>query len=123
MKNTIKFGTLIMVVLITLLCVLILLILTFTTATTDKRMAERYADSVTEVYKLETLGQNWVREKINEADNTGLKEASVTIGEEGKRNLKIAIEPAKNGYKIVEWSLKPKELSKQGITNLFKGEQ
>lgn len=122
MKNTIKFGTLIMVVLITLLCVLILLILTFTTAATDKRMAERYANSVTEVYKLETLGQNWVRKKINEADKTGLQEASVTIGEEGKRNLRIVIEPDKNGYKIVEWSLKPQELSKQGITNLFKGE-
>lgn len=111
-----------MVVLITLLCVLILLILTFTTAATDKRMAERYANSVTEVYKLETLGQNWVRKKINEADKTGLQEASVTIGEEGKRNLRIVIEPDKNGYKIVEWSLKPQELSKQGITNLFKGE-
>ena len=145
MRNTVKFGTLMIVLLVTALCSLILMLLAFSTAAMDRRMTGRYALSVTEEYKFETYGQEWLAKadsalaKDPGADLTAVgapsdlksdfsvKESSegkydVCIGSVNGRHLSIRIVVDGSGrYTVTEWALTPRQLEKQAITDLYKG--
>lgn len=144
MKNTVKFGTLMIVILVTILCSLILMLLAFSTATMDRRMANRYALAVSDGYDIEALGQEWLANaddalaKDPQADlveagtepdgassfsivNDGSGTYAVKIGGSDERHLEIEINVDGSGkYEITKWALTSREIQKQKITDLFK---
>lgn len=122
MKNTVKFSTLMIVMLIAVLSSLVLVVLAFSTARADMQVANKYASSVQEAYKLEGQGQSWLAE-TDQALVSGENPAMETIiGDEEERHLEIALEANNGSYTITKWSLKPRSIQKQGLSNLFKGE-
>lgn len=144
MRNTVKFGTLMIVLLVTTLCSLILMLLAFSTSNMDSRMANRYAKSVTDEYDIESLGQEWLANvddalaadpqvdlvsadtepddaKSFNIESEGSGKYAVVIGETDDRHLDIEISVNSSGqYKITKWAMTTREIQKQKISGLFK---
>lgn len=111
---------------IVIVCILILSVLTVSTAAADKRLAEKYAQSVQSQYALEARAQEWLAEfdtKLKSGEISELK-AEKVIGSEDERHISIELDvnPQKREYRIVRWKLSAPEISGRGMSGLYTGE-
>ncbi|NLA69980.1 MAG: hypothetical protein GX852_02930 [Clostridiales bacterium] len=144
MKNTVKFGTLMTVLLLASLCSLILMLLTLSTSLMDRRISLRYSVAVTWEYNFESLGQEWLANVDDvlaanpnadlTAANTkpddnhsfsiesiGERKYRAQIGDSETKHLIIEIQVDDKGiYKVTKWAMEPQEIQKQTIKGLVK---
>ena len=105
----IRLGPLALLLAVIAICLTTLSILSFTTGQADLRLAQRYADTVTERYALEAEGQRYVA-AVNEgtAPGSGRAEISGALGslasETGALQLKYTLKKNSRGsYDIMAW--------------------
>ncbi len=113
MKQTpIKLGPLALLLTVISICLTMLSILSFTTARADMRLAEKYAETVSTRYELETEGQQYladVRGTVpviaadaladTEQDDSGI------VWKQFDRDgamLRVGVDPA-DGFRVVSW--------------------
>ena len=144
MKNTVKFGTLMTVLLLASLCSLILMLLTLSTSLMDRRISLRYSVAVTWEYNFESLGQEGLANVDDvlaanpnadlTAANTkpddnhsfsiesiGERKYRAQIGDSETKHLIIEIQVDDKGiYKVTKWAMEPQEIQKQTIKGLVK---
>ena len=144
MKNTVKFGTLMTVLLLASLCSLILMLLPLSTSLMDRRISLRYSVAVTWEYNFESLGQEWLANVDDvlaanpnadlTAANTkpddnhsfsiesiGERKYRAQIGDSETKHLIIEIQVDDKGiYKVTKWAMEPQEIQKQTIKGLVK---
>lgn len=111
----IKLGPLALLLTIISICLTTLAILTFTTAEADRRLAERYAQTVETRYKLESQGQEFLRDvdRAIKEKNThalvpyGTEEYNVyeKVIEDGDASLTVRIENDKGQSRILSWKM------------------
>ena len=110
MKRTnVKLGPLALILTVISICMAILAILSYTTAHADKRLAEKYADTITVRYQLEREGQKYIADNCGSIADGGTEILSDESGiiwhtiESGDDMLRIGIEPTDNGFRTVYW--------------------
>ena len=107
----VKLGPLALLLTVITICLSILSVLVLTTARADLRLAEKYAQTVSERYALESEGQQALREldgalrsggsPAGFASEDGLWRRTI---ERGGARLSIAVEPLGAGeWRIAEW--------------------
>ncbi len=125
MKNApIKLGPLALLLAVISICLTTLSILSFSTARADRRLAEKYAQTVTARYALEERGQTALAglamsDEGWEADGEGHLWQS--LEQDGAR-LRIGVEAdADGGYRVVAWVLDREWTQDTHIDNLWNG--
>ena len=110
-QTPVRLGPLALLLAVISICLTILSILSFATARADLRLAEKYAQTVSERYALESEGQQALREldgalrsggsPAGFASEDGLWRRTI---ERGGARLSIAVEPLGTGeWRIAEW--------------------
>ena len=102
-QTPVKLGPLALLLTVVSICLIILSILSYTTASADMRLAEKYAETVSQRYRLEVGGQKALRDFPagfeEDADGVCWK----VVEEDGVR-LRIGVEPeGTDGFRIVAW--------------------
>ena len=139
MKNTVKFGTLMTVLLIASLCSLILMLLTLSTSLMDRRISLRYSVAVTWEYNFESLGQEVVANvddvwqliqmltlpqqtqsqmiiTVFSIESIGERKYRAQIGDSETKHLIIEYRLTIRAYiKVTKWAMEPQEIQKQTI--------
>jgi hypothetical protein len=108
----IRLGPLALVLTVISICLTTLAILALSTARADLRLAERYAQTVTQSYALEVAGQTYLQE-ISEELQAGASLPSDTEEDgilrhtiqQGDASLHIALRLQENGYQIIQWQM------------------
>lgn len=121
-RTPIKLGPVALILTVISICLTTLSILTFSTAQADLRLAEKYADTVTERHALMDRGEIFLRDAANAAKNNVSWDTLPDVStdetgvswyetEDGEMKLTIGIVPDdEKGYEIVayritkEWS-------------------
>ncbi len=124
----VKLGPLALLLAVVAICLTILAILSFTTGQADLRLAQRYADTVTERYALEAEGQQYVA-IVNEgkAPESGQDEISGTLGslvqETGALHLDFVLKKnARGKYDITAWKFIRDWEEDTSLDNIWTGE-
>ena len=132
MNHTPKLGPLALLLTVISTCLTILSILSYTTAGADMRLAEKYADTVSERYALEIKGQELMKE-ADEALSSGEVPAGFSISDvnenefyadlkEGDLNLRIGVRTDGAGdYDIISWKYEHDWVQDTKIGNLWSG--
>lgn len=106
----IKLGPLALLLTVISICLTVLSILNFTTARADLRLAEKYAETVSERYALEAEGQELLRE-LEASDPALLDMTRDAAGvwhadlERDGAHLRLAVEKKGDGWQVVEWRM------------------
>ena len=111
----IKLGPLALLLTIISICLTTLAILTYTTAEADRRLAERYGQTVETRYKLESQGQEFLRD-VDRAIRDNNSPALVPykteaynvyekIIEDGDASLTVRIENDQRQSRILSWKM------------------
>jgi hypothetical protein len=111
----IKLGPLALLLTVISICLTTLSILTFTTASADMRLAQRFADTVSERYALEMKGQEFLaqaRASVSEGDTIFLMDlrrkadgSYENVIEEGDSHLTIGFTVAGQEVLVTTWQL------------------
>lgn len=125
MRNApIKLGPLALLLAVVSICLTTLSILSFSTARADRRLAERYAQTVTARYALEARGQEALAALPESAGDWETDEEGrlwQSLEQDGTR-LRIGLEPdAGGGYRVVAWVLEREWTQDTHIDNLWNG--
>ncbi len=126
MNHTPKLGPLALLLTVISICLTILSILSFTTAGADMRLAEKYADTVTERYALEARGQELLRDLDQGALPADFERAEdgetfVTTLKEGDMNLIIGVRLEDGSYDITSWKYEHDWVQNTDFGNLWTG--
>ena len=120
----IRLGPLALLLAVISICLTILAVLSFTPGQADLRLAQRYADTVTERYALEAEGQAFLADVCRGNDlQSGLPTVSETI--EGENGLSLHIElkqNARGSYGITAWKFLRDWEEHTDLDNIWTGE-
>ncbi len=111
----IKLGPLALLLTVISICLTTLAILTFTTAEADRRLADRYGQTVETRYRLERQGQEFLRD-LDAAIKSGNTSALAPFGtqeynvyektiEDGDASLTVRVKNEGGGMKILSWKM------------------
>ena len=128
----IKLGPLALLLTVISICLTTLSILTFTTARADRRLAEKYADTVTERYDLMNRGQEFLAyaetalaegTPLNALPGTYTDESGVAWyeEEEGDMRLTVGIAAGADGPEVVEYRVSKDWSEDLDLGNLWTG--
>ncbi len=132
MNHTPKLGPLALLLTVISICLTIMSILSYTTAGADMRLAEKYADTVSERYALEIKGQELL-ESADAVISSGGVPAGFSVSDtdgreyfadlkEGDLNLRIGIRTDGSGdYEIISWKYEHDWVQDTRIGNLWSG--
>ena len=121
----IKLGPLALLLTVISICLTVLAILSFTTARADLRLAERYAQTVTERCALEMAGQELLRE-LKDSDPGMLDMERDAKGvwwtdlEKDGAHLHIGVKKGPDGWQPVAWRM-DKDWEEDTDLNLWDG--
>ncbi|MBR5641886.1 MAG: hypothetical protein IKW92_07125 [Firmicutes bacterium] len=124
----IKLGPLALLLAVIAICLTILAFLSVTTGQADLRLAQRYADTVTERYALEAEGQQFFADVCEgRAPEAGRAEISGTLGsaaqETGQLRLDYTLKRnAKGTYDIAAWKFIRDWEEDTELDNIWTGE-
>ena len=124
----IKLGPLALLLAVIAICLTILAFLSVTTGQADLRLAQRYADTVTERYALEAEGQQFFADVCEgRAPVSGQAEISGTLGstaqETGQLHLDYTLKKnAKGTYDITAWKFIRDWEENTGLDNIWTGD-
>ena len=122
----IRLGPLALLLTVISICLTTLAILVFTTARADHRLAEKYAETVYTRYALEAEGQDYLSRMdahpllLPGVDGEGV--SWHTLERDGMR-LRIGLEPAEDGYRIISWRIEREWTEDTDIGRLWSGNQ
>lgn len=127
MKNgNIKLGPLALLLAVISICLTTLAILSFSTARADRRLAEKYAQTVSVRYALEERGQELLSQLDEGTDGWEQDENGrlwYTLEQDGAR-LRIALEPTESGeYAVAAWIQDREWKQDTHIENLWSGNE
>ena len=121
-QTPIKLGPLALLLAVISICLATLAVLTFSTAKADRRLAERYAETVKARYALEIRGQELLAQADplpdGETDEAGVRRITLT---EGRSELHIGLADEEGGSRVVEWRHMRQWEEDTSIGNLWNG--
>ena len=120
----IRLGPLALLLAVISICLTILAVLSFTTGQADLRLAQRYADTVTERYALEAEGQAFLADVCRGNDlQSGLPLVTETIENENGLSLHIELKQnAQGSYDITSWKFLRDWEEDTDLDNIWTGE-
>ena len=126
MKQTpVKLGPLALLLTVISICLTVMAILTFVTARADGKLADKYAETVTQRYALEAQGQAFLRELDEGVGVIGL--ATTTDGAYVKvlklddARLEIHVRREGSGWKVEQWRIVKEWSEDTDIGHLWPG--
>jgi hypothetical protein len=126
MKHTpIKLGPLALLLAVISICLTTLALLNFSTAQADRRLAEKYAETVSVRYALETEGQELLASldppaSFSDWESDGEGRFWTTLEQDGFR-LQIGLAPEGESWRIVAWTHEKEWELDTHIDNLWTG--
>lgn len=126
MKHTpIKLGPLALLLAVISICLTTLALLNFSTARADRRLAEKYAQTVSTRYALEARGQELLASLDGEESLSGWERDEegrfrTELEQDGFR-LRIALAPEDGGWRVVSWTQEKDWEIDEHIANLWTG--
>ena len=120
----IRLGPLALLLAVISICLTILAVLSFTTGQADLRLAQRYADTVTERYALEAEGQAFLADVCRgSSGQSALPEVKETLKGENGLNLHIELKQnARGSYGITVWKFLQDWEEHTDLDNIWTGE-
>ena len=97
-RAPVKLGPLALLLTVISICLTTMAILTFATARADRRLAEKYADTVQLRYALDELGQEWLQDAARQGD--GVYDAAFRV-EDAQLIAKIQVEGGQ--IRVLTW--------------------
>ena len=123
----VKLGPLALLLTVISICLTTMAILNFTTAKADKRLADKYAQTVQERYELEQEGQRYLADTSDEMA-MGIESVPDADGivrqviEQNDTRLHIGIRPDRNGsFAVTSWRIERQWVEDNSMGNLWSG--
>lgn len=128
MRNTrIKLGPIALLLVVVTICLTVLSILSLSAAEADKRLAEKYSETVKERYKLEKKGQEMLADLSGGTAPDGWETEdgvsfTATLEEEGSRLLIGVVREEDGNLRITSWIHDKKWNKDTKIGDLWSGD-
>lgn len=124
-RTPIKLGPLALLLAVISICLTTLALLNYSTAGADRRLAEKFAETVSTRYALETEGQELLASLTGgEPGSSWEKDADGrfwTVLEQDGFRLRIGLEPDGDGWRVVNWTQEKEWDHDEHIANLWTG--
>ena len=125
MKNIVKPITLSLFMAVVVMCLAVLSILSLSQSGADKKIAEKFSNSVKLDYILESKAQEWLKDFDSQIQNGLIKEEEVSkiIGniDEKHIDIKLAVDTENKAYRVLQWAIKPPAVEETTLDDIWNG--
>lgn len=124
-RTPIKLGPLALLLAVISICLTTLALLNYSTASADRRLAEKFAETVSTRYELETEGQELLASLSGAEPGPGWEKDAEgrfwTVLEQDGFRLRIGLEPDGDFWRVVNWTQEKEWDHDEHIANLWTG--